>query len=113
MENMKREPKTETLRLISGDIFPQEVLLSLYIYSLLSDRWDGSSGSYMGKDYTDLQHLFQIYEVEEPKVFIVFIKAIDHFKSKIINEELKKKQDAELRSAKKGVKTPQIPRKHG
>ena len=67
----------------------------------------------MGKDYTDLQHLFQIYEVEEPKVFIVFIKAIDHFKSKIINEELKKKQDAELRSAKKGVTTPQIPRKHG
>jgi len=113
MEHMGKEPNIETLNLINGSIFPEEVTLSLYLYSLLSDRWDGASGSYMGKDYTDLQLLFNIYEVEAPKIMITFIKAIDIIRTKIINKDLKRKHDAEMRSAKQGVKTPIIPRKHG
>ncbi len=110
---MGKEPSSRTLSILNGSIFPHEVILSLYLYSLLSDKWDGSSGSYMGKDYTDLPLLFDTYEVEEPKIFITFIKAIDHIKSQRINEEIKRKHEAEMRSAKQGVRTPNIPIKHG
>lgn len=110
---MGKEPNIETLNLINGSIFPDEVTLSLHLYSLLSDRWDGSSGSYMGKDYTDLQLIFNIYEVEEPKIMITLVKSIDVIRTKVINKEVKRKHDAEMRSAKRGVNTPTIPRRHG
>ena len=53
---------------------PVEVQTAFFLYGFLPDVWEGMSGTYMGKDWTSLEYLIKLYEVEEPKVVIMFMK---------------------------------------
>ena len=57
------------------DVFPYEVQVAFLIHSLMPDRWDGMSGSYMGKDWSCLGSLLDIYEVEDKREITYFLKA--------------------------------------
>ena len=48
--------------------------MAFFMYSLLSDRWDGASGSYMGKDWAQCLQLFELWEIDNPKVIMFFMK---------------------------------------
>lgn len=77
--------------------FPYEVQVAFFIFSLLADRWDGSSGSYLGKDWCNLEHIFRAYSVEEPKVIIYLIKIIENTYIEQRADELHNQRKAEER----------------
>jgi len=80
--------------------YPSEVQVAFLLYDLLPDRWDGMSGSYFGKDMSALDLLLETWEVEDRKTTIFFIKQIESYNSKQINEKLKRKREASERQAK-------------
>jgi len=48
--------------------------VAFFVYSYLSDVWEGMSGSYMGKDWSQVQDLFNVFEIEDQKVVLYFMK---------------------------------------
>ena len=57
--------------------FPYEVRTCFNIYYLLRDIWEGMSGSYMGKDYTNVIDYLKIHAVE-PEDYILYISLIQN-----------------------------------
>ena len=82
------------------DLYPYEVQMAFFIYHLLQDTWDGMNGMYMGKNLSGLATLLNIYEVEDKKSAVYFLTMIDRERMTSINEEVKRKQDAERRKSK-------------
>lgn len=82
--------------------FPYEVQVAFFIFSLLSDRWDGMSGSYLGKDWSPLDAIFKIYDVEEPKFMLYIMKLYERELVDFRAEESQKQRKAEERKAKAG-----------
>ena len=58
--------------------FPEEVQVAFLLSGYLEDRWDGTSGSYLGKNYSILEYLFSIYNIESPIIILFFIKLWDN-----------------------------------
>jgi len=54
--------------------FPSEVQVAFFIFGFLEDNWDGMSGTYLGKNFGNIEYLFNLYDIEEPKVILTFIK---------------------------------------
>ena len=48
--------------------------MAFFIFSFLDDRWDTYTGAYMGKDWANIEYLFKLYSVEEPKVILYILK---------------------------------------
>ena len=99
-EQMGKEPDPNEMPPTLGD-FPLEVQEAFQIHAMLPDRWDGSSGSYMGKDWSALETLLKVQDVEDKKTVCYFLKNIEGHHTMNINAELKRKQDAQKRRAKK------------
>jgi hypothetical protein len=100
MEKMGKEINPNKMP-IEDDDLPLEVQQSLAIHSYLPDRWDGSSGSYMGKDWSALTELLDSYNIEDRRTVIFFLKVIDNFKQNSVNESLekdRKKQEAKIKA---------------
>ena len=91
---------------VTVDQYPLEVQQAFLIHDLLPDRWDGMSGSYFGKDMSALGSLLDIWEIEDKRTIVYFIKHIEARKVNKINKELEQKRKAKERSSKAGVKTP-------
>lgn len=91
MERLGREPDPNKMPLEIVD-FPFEVQIAFFIHSLLPDNWDGASGTYLGKDWSALIGLLDIYEVEHRREVTVFVKQIDMYNMKQINDKLEKQR---------------------
>ena len=91
MEKMGKEINPNKMP-IEDDDLPLEVQQSLAIHSYLPDRWDGSSGSYMGKDWSALTELLDSYNIEDRRTVIFFLKFIDGFKQNAVNNKLNKQR---------------------
>lgn len=91
-EQLGTEPLEEEIP-IEIDDFPELVQESLIIYGLLADRWDSMAGQYLGKDFSIVFDLFNIYQVEssERLLCLSFIQHTDNVRSKIINDKIKAK----------------------
>ena len=94
-----QEPNPAEMPPEDGD-FPIEVQQALLIHTLLPDRWDGMSGSYMGKDWSALEALLNIHEIEDKRQVCFFLKYVENANMININDELKHKRDAEKRRMK-------------
>ena len=70
------------------------------MFSLLSDNWDGASGSYMGKVWTQNEHLFKLWEVSEPKVVILFMKMYEGILIEHRAEQAEQREKARERKQK-------------
>ena len=70
---------------------PVEVQTAFFIYGFLPDVWDGMSGTYMGKDWSSLEYFMTVYEVEEEKVVIMFMKMYETIN---INHRAEKQQES-------------------
>ena len=103
-ERLGKEPDYNKLPMNEGS-FPYEVQLAFFIHSLLPDRWDGMSGSYMGKDWSALGTLLDIHSIEDKKTVIFFLKYIDIYASNQINEEMDAKRKQAERKTPQGIKT--------
>ena len=74
--------------------FPPLFRTAINIYHTLPDVWEGFSGSYLGKNYTILFDLMDIYEIEcqeERKLCLTFLQMLDNIRISIINEKLQNK----------------------
>ena len=58
----------------------------------MPDRWDGMSGSYLGKDWSAIGDLFDIYDIEDKRTVTFFLKNIDILVSNQLNKDIQKKQ---------------------
>jgi hypothetical protein len=90
-EMLGSEPLESEIPLELED-FPDLVQQAFVIYSMLSDIWEGMSGTYLGKDYSLLFDLFELYSIdtkEEKLLSTDFIKHIDSVRSKLLSEKQK------------------------
>ena len=88
-ERLGKEPDYNKMPIDDKD-FPYEVQLAFFIHSLMPDRWEGMSGSYLGKEWGAIGALLDAYNIEERQIIVFFIKAIDIINSKVINKNLDK-----------------------
>jgi len=85
---------------LTMDRYPTEVQEAFFVHNLLSDRWDGMSGYYMGKDLSALGTILDVWEIEDKRTCIYFLKHIEHAHQEMMNAKVKARQDAEKRKAK-------------
>ena len=98
-EQLGQEPNLAEMPPDIGD-FSLEVQEAFLIHIMMPDRWDGASGSYMGKDWSPLNDLLDINKVQDKKTVCFFLKHIESASTININESLKRQQDAQMRRAK-------------
>ena len=98
-EQLGEEPDPEKMPLTVQD-YPEEVQMAFFIHHLLPDRWEGMSGSYMGKDMSSLGTLLDIWEVDDKKSVVYFLKHIEAEHAKQVNEKQEQKRKAEQNKAK-------------
>jgi len=88
-ERLGKEPDENKMPIDDRD-FPYEVQLAFLLHSVLPDRWDGSSGSYQGKDWSAVGNLLDIYQIEDKKTVTFFLKNVDILVTNQINKEVEK-----------------------
>jgi len=82
---------------LSSSDFPEEVQVAFFIFSVMTDRWDGTSGMYLGKDWNNLDYIFELYEIEERKEMFFYLKMYENIVVGYKAEEVEKKRKAEER----------------
>lgn len=98
-EQLGQEPDPDKLP-IEISAFPVEVQSALYIYDLLSDRWDGMSGSYLGKEWSSVNFLLDTYDVvDERKEIVYFCKVYENIKVRYTAEKAERRRKAEERKS--------------
>lgn len=75
--------------------------MAFLLHDFLPDRWDGMSGSYMGKDFSSIGTLLDIWKVKDKKTCLQFIKHIEARHSRKINLEGEKRRKAAEQKAKR------------
>jgi hypothetical protein len=79
--------------------FPYEVQVAFFVFSLLPDKWDPMAGAYLGKDWSSLQAVLDIYEIDDPKTTFYLAKMYEKELIEFRFEESDKKRKAEERKA--------------
>ena len=85
---------------LDASAFPVEVQVAFFVFDLLSDRWEGMSGTYLGKDWSPAKFIMETFEIEDIKTIVFFAKLYDNILMKERAEAASKKQKAEERRAK-------------
>ena len=92
-----------------GD-YPYEVQVAFFIHDILPDRWEGMSGHYMGKDMSSLGTLLEVWEVEDRRETLYFIKHIEARNSRKINKENEQKSKGSNKPKGGGINSADIQR---
>lgn len=79
--------------------FPPEVQVAFFIFGILEDRWDGMSGTYMGKSWSNLEYLIKLYDVPEPRIVVYFLKTWEGLLINHRAEKSERKRKAEERKS--------------
>ena len=87
---------------LSQSDFPLEIQVAFFMFDLLSDVWEGMSGSYMGKDWSHCSQLFDIWEIEDQKVIMYFMKMYERLLVNYRAEQAEEKRKADKRKNKSG-----------
>ena len=96
MEALGKEPDPEKMPLEQTD-FPVEVQMAFFMHSLLPERWEGTSGSYLGKDWSPIGALLEVYDIENRKEVLFFLKYIDLYNTNQMNNKLEKERKKQER----------------
>ena len=78
---------------------PAEVQVAFFIFGMLPDNYAGQ-GDYIGKDWSCLDAVFDIYDIEDRKTTFFFMKMYERVLVEHISAETKKKIEAEKKKAK-------------
>lgn len=100
-EQLGEEPDPEKMPLDASD-FPEEVQVAFFVFNMLSDVWEGMSGSYMGKNWTDAEFIFKVHEIQDKKSVLYFAKMYERILMNYRAEEAEKKRKADERKSKAG-----------
>lgn len=91
MEQLGKEPVEDEIP-PSWEDFPEVILDAIAIFNLLGDRVYPDIG-YVGKDYSNLQYLSNVYEVDNQEVLVQVLDFLDSRAIKKSSEEIKKERD--------------------
>lgn len=92
-EMLEQEPIEEEIPVEIQD-FPDLVQQCFVIYQVLADNWDSMGGGYLGKDYSIVFNLFNIYNITESEEILLcldFLQHMDSIRQKLIAEKIKAK----------------------
>lgn len=104
-EQLGQQPDPSKMPLTSSD-FPEEVQVAFFIFSMLSDNWDGMSGTYLGKNWTIVFELFDLYGIEDRITTLYFMKLYEYVLVEDRAEEAERRRKAsERKQAASGGKT--------
>ena len=96
-EQMGWEPKEEDLPQ-DGANLSLECQQALTVLNALPDMWEGMNGTWLGKDYSGLGTIMDIYEVDDRRAVFVLLKEAESILGKYYAQEAKQQS----RSLKKG-----------
>ncbi len=82
--------------------FPPDVQVAFFIFGLLEDNWDTMSGTYLGKKWGSIEYFFNLYEVQEPKTVLQFMKIYEHIIVEYKHQKAEEKRKAEKRKSAGG-----------
>jgi hypothetical protein len=98
-EQMGEDPDLDEMPTEISD-YPLEVQESFLLHTFLPDRWDGASGTYMGKDWSALESLLRILKISDWKTSVFFLKHIEAEHIVSTNDGLKRQEETRARRAK-------------
>ena len=102
-EQLGETPDPTKMPLEPSD-FPEEVQVAFFMFSLLPDHYEGMSGTYMGKYWDGIDYFFKLYEIDNPRIVLYFMKL---YESELVTyraEKAEQKRKADERKAKSGGK---------
>lgn len=63
----------------------------------MTDRWEGMSGMYLGKDWNNLDYIFELYKIKDKKTIFFYLKMYENIVVGYKAEQAEKKRKAEER----------------
>lgn len=71
------------------DDFPLEIQEILEIYKFLKDDWEPMSGTYLGKHFTGVLEIFDLFDVnkQDRKLYLSLLQLLDSIRSKEIKKQ--------------------------
>ena len=93
------EPKEEDVPK-DPSTFSLEAQQALIMLNVLPDKWEGMSGTWLGKEYAGLLDIMDLYQIEDKKQGFELLKVCEDELGKFYAE--KRKQQEQLSKAKKG-----------
>ena len=105
-EQLGQEPDPAKMPLDMSD-FPEDVQVAFFMHDLLSDHWDGMSGHYLGKNWNQCEHLFNLYDIErkDRTTMLYFMKMYERELVESRAKEQERKRKAEERKTQTAGKT--------
>ena len=88
---MGNEPVAEEIPPDWND-FPEIVQFAINTFNMLGDRVYPDIG-YVGKDYTNLSHYIEVYDIEDKEYFLQILSWLDSRAIKKSSEHLKREYD--------------------
>ena len=98
-EELGQEPDPNRMPMDFSEM-PEQVQLAFFVYSYLPDRWDGTSGLYLGKDWSSVHEIFRVYEISDQKIVFALCKHIERFNMEKAHEEAERKRKRESSKGK-------------
>ena len=71
--------------------------MAFFMHQLISDRWDGMSGTYLGKNWIETVQIFDLYEIDDRKEILFFMQLYDGTIMRYRSDEQQAKRKAEER----------------
>jgi hypothetical protein len=96
-EQMGWEPKEEEMPIDPGSL-SEDCQYVLLIINALPDIWEGMSGSWLGKDYSGLEAIMNIYEIDNRRAVFELLQIGEQQLSTFYKQKQKEN------SSKKGAK---------
>ena len=93
------EPKDEDIPKDPSD-FSLEAQQALVIMNALPDNWDGMNGVWLGKDYSGLGDILEIYDISQKRDVFELLKVCEIELGKFYAQ--KRKEQETLSKAKRG-----------
>ena len=102
-EQLGEEPDPKKMPPDRSD-FPEEVQVAFFVSGYLEDKWEGMSGTYMGKVWTNIEYLFKLFEVQDPVIVLYFMNILYTVIEAEKAEKAEKERKAEERRSSSGGK---------
>ena len=90
MDQLGKEVKEDEVPVEISDL-PLSFQTYIAVFSYLPDKWDGMSGTYLGKDLSPLDTILDIFDVQDKLLAIRTIKTLEAIRSKALNVKKPKK----------------------
>ena len=98
-EQMGWEPREDDMP-VDPSTLSLEAQQALTLLNALPDNWEGMSGTWMGKDYSGLEAIMNIYEIHDRKTVFELLRDAEAELGKYYAQ--KQKEQNQLSKAKRG-----------